>query len=394
MSSSRFGHRLVALCIGVASLFVAENVQAQSEPSARARVQAMNDEAMEAYAGLDLARAEAILNEALGLATRDNVTGPELARLFVSLGVIAVAGHSNRARGIDDFVRALEADSSVRLDPMTSTPEVQSAFETARTRFAARGTAPATTGGSTTGGSTSQVAGESGSGEGDPNACTSDASCGEGRRCSDGVCVARTSRPRLFLQLGFTGGVFFARPGMPADDRAPSGGNPDTYAGYVMGGTAGCDEPPAEYCVRVDGSTPVFVLGLRATLGYWLSPRWAIALGVRAGPGGGSDPTSYLMIGSRAQVLLTNPDNSNFDLSLFLGVGFGQTQLRPSQESSNGMSVVRPWIQTGLLSVNIGAVASYRFLDHLGLFGQVGATVFFPNVTYGVEATVGPELAF
>lgn len=134
-------HLLLGAVITTATFVDVPVVSAQSA-SARSRVRQLNDQGMAAYADMDFDRAEALLEQALGVALRERVGGTDRARVHLSLGVVAITGFSNTQKGVDEFAAALEDDPSIELDPMTSSPEVQSAFASARARVA--GT-PATT---------------------------------------------------------------------------------------------------------------------------------------------------------------------------------------------------------------------------------------------------------
>ncbi len=121
----------------IATGLIAPGVEAQRPVQ---EVLDLNRRAMAAYDQLDLEQAKRLLQQAEQVARRGAVTGNPLARTYVNLGVVAVGGEQDTASGIDHFVRAIEADQTIRLDPLISTPEIQQAFAAARTR--ARPTEP------------------------------------------------------------------------------------------------------------------------------------------------------------------------------------------------------------------------------------------------------------
>lgn len=60
-----------------------------------------------------------------------------MARTHVNLGVVVLGGLGDRARALDEFRLALQADSSIQLDPLTSTPEIAAVFQLARQALSA-----------------------------------------------------------------------------------------------------------------------------------------------------------------------------------------------------------------------------------------------------------------
>lgn len=131
-----FRRFLACASLALAAFLAAAPVSAQS---ARTRVRQLTQEGMTAFHELDLERAEELLNQALAAAEDGHVDGTDLARVHLGLGVIAIGGYSDSQRGVDAFMRALGADSAIEPDPLTSTPEIQSAFQLARTRLASGG---------------------------------------------------------------------------------------------------------------------------------------------------------------------------------------------------------------------------------------------------------------
>ena len=101
----------------------------------------LNREAMEHFTNLEIIEAEEKLQRAIQIATRGRITGAPLARTYMNLAVVHVGGSDN-ARGLDAFVRALEADPSAELDPLTSTPDVRTVFDLARRRAGLSGRRP------------------------------------------------------------------------------------------------------------------------------------------------------------------------------------------------------------------------------------------------------------
>jgi hypothetical protein len=92
----------------------------------------LNRQAMTAYQSLEIEQAQELLDRALQLAQRRNVTGAPLARTYLNMGIVAVGGLGDNGRGMQMFRQALQADPSITLDPLTSTPEISTVFNLAR----------------------------------------------------------------------------------------------------------------------------------------------------------------------------------------------------------------------------------------------------------------------
>jgi hypothetical protein len=121
---------------GWASLARAQEAAEAAGPGAGAKspqetVEQLNVSAMEAYNALDINAAGSMLEEALGLAYDNGITGSLLARSNLNLGVVYIGGLGDKDSGLSYFVQALCADPAVQLDPLTSTPDIQEVFEVA-----------------------------------------------------------------------------------------------------------------------------------------------------------------------------------------------------------------------------------------------------------------------
>lgn len=148
---------LVALALTLCgALAVATPVHAQR---ALQQVLDLNRQAMEAYTNLEVEQAMTLLNQAREVAQRGRVTGAPLARTLMNLGVVSIGGMGDNGRGLDYFVQALRADPNVQLDPLTSTPDIQTTFALARARAGAGGGAQIETPPDTSGGGTGAAPG-------------------------------------------------------------------------------------------------------------------------------------------------------------------------------------------------------------------------------------------
>jgi hypothetical protein len=110
------------------------------------RLAEINRSAMEAYNNLDVEVAKRTLEDAARSAERGGSKGPALARTYANLGVVLVGGMGETSSGTEAFVRALREDPNVEPDPLVATPEVMSAFASAKRKAgsssSARATAP------------------------------------------------------------------------------------------------------------------------------------------------------------------------------------------------------------------------------------------------------------
>lgn len=130
----------LSLVVVLASLLFSSNA---AEAQLR-RVLDLNRQAMDAYNNLEIEQAMQTLQEALQNAQRNGVTGAPLGRTYLNLGVVAIGGFGDNGQGLQFFVSALQADRTVQLDPLTSTPDIQSVFALAQSRAGSGGGTPTT----------------------------------------------------------------------------------------------------------------------------------------------------------------------------------------------------------------------------------------------------------
>ncbi|MFW6050498.1 MAG: hypothetical protein ACODAU_04950 [Myxococcota bacterium] len=350
--------------------------QTAAAQPAEQRVLELNQQAMEAYMALDVERAKELLFEALRIAERSNLEGLPLARTYVNLGVVAVGGDQDRPSAFEFFKAALTADPTIEPDPATSTPEVDETFELAQGRHQMEtGQSPA--GEEATGGPAAP-----GRAEGSPS--------GEDAAPSDASEEAYDfgQARRVFLHVGFTVGAATAQPGKPADPQPPADCALDgSCSSYVPPRTDDCGG--REFCVRVQepGMLPTFAV--TTTLGYYVLPRFALALSVRSAFSGGSDALAGLMAGVRAQYDFVQPQPEGLSLAAFGGASVGQIQVQPDQGGSR-----EPYITSGPGSAQLGGVIGYRFLPGFGLVATPQVHLLFPTFMFAMDLTVGLDLAF
>lgn len=117
------------------SSFVAITVMASIPAEAQMRrVLDFNRRAMDAYTNLEVEDAMDLLQQALRNAESNGVTGAALANTHANLGIVAVGGFGDNAAGLQHFMNAIRAQPEVELDPLNSTPDIQSVFLLARNR--------------------------------------------------------------------------------------------------------------------------------------------------------------------------------------------------------------------------------------------------------------------
>ena len=131
LGPSRSSFVSAAFLLALAALLPAT---ASAQPRPLQQVLDLNRQAMDAYNNLEIDQAQSLLQQALDAATRGHVTGSPLARTYVNLGIVAIAGTGDNGSGLNYFVQALQADGSVALDPLLSTPDIQLIWTQAHSR--------------------------------------------------------------------------------------------------------------------------------------------------------------------------------------------------------------------------------------------------------------------
>ncbi|HKP56480.1 MAG TPA: hypothetical protein VJV78_07165 [Polyangiales bacterium] len=180
---------------------------------------------MEAYNGMDIEKAGSMLEEALRVALEAGVMGPLLAQTNLNLGIVYVGGLSDNDGGVKYFMDAICADPSVQLDPLTSTPDVQSVFQVAAQRVQQMGCpqgGPMIAPGAAAGTMPMQGMPPGGyaaaGGAAPPNM---DNELPPGWSANDPSAGSAKDFRRAFVQLALTLGMSHVEPGMLADRKPP-----------------------------------------------------------------------------------------------------------------------------------------------------------------------------
>ena len=108
--------------------------RAQNDPAVE--VVQLNQKAMADYQNMKIGDAVATLQEAEGICLQFSLQGHEMALTYVNMGVIEAAGNQNEPAAIDFFTRALCLEPTILVDPLVSTPEVETVFNMAREQSA------------------------------------------------------------------------------------------------------------------------------------------------------------------------------------------------------------------------------------------------------------------
>jgi hypothetical protein len=107
--------------------------RARAQENGAARIELLNRRAMQEYDLLEFEAARKALTDALAVVKKSGLEAdPVAAKTYVHLGIVYVAGLKDRYRGFQQFVKALQINPSIRLDPALATPELQEVFDNAR----------------------------------------------------------------------------------------------------------------------------------------------------------------------------------------------------------------------------------------------------------------------
>jgi hypothetical protein len=280
------------------------------------------------------------------------------------------------------------------------------------------------------------------------DSCSRNSDCGQGLVCDDDLCSIGSGdrddeesgggdegdsgggggeQARFFIDVGaglgfgyVSGGPadqgpeldFGADPVGAEDDIDPvTGAAPIEGVGSLTPYT-GCDEDngffPDETGTRASGcevrvETPGFLssVALRFGVGYYVIPRLALSAQLRFqvatvdggggfGAGGGAGTLANLMIGLRAQYLVTDPEATDgLFVAPFVGTAVGQIQLRPDQAGQ-----AEPFLRSGLNSAQIGSVVGFHITKNFGVVVVPEVHLLFPDFLFNFDLTLGVQAAF
>lgn len=264
---------------------------------------------------------------------------------------------------------------------------------------------------------------------GEPCERTND--CQGGLACSDDVCVllgageqepdddgpASTDFAPFFVQIGGALGFAHVQAGMTAD-RGPTPGRPDTdvfqnRSPWVADGNsvfsdgttptakecpaAGVEttypEPPDTYCVSVPAPGLVLNTAVRAAIGYFVAPWLSLAAVLRYQPDHGEATLlPGMLVGGRAEIMLTSPEAMGLSASLMLGSTFGTIMIKPPAKDPQ-WDKESPYIISGNNGAQIGSTIRYRFARNFGVFVAPEMMAQFPLFLFNFDLSAGVELA-
>lgn len=127
------GIRLAARTLIVGTLALAATAQ-PAAAAPRDNVEELYLQSLEDYDNLRLDHAKQAIFKALGIADRARLRDTLVAKLYVHLGLVTYVESKDAAEAEEQFVKALEIDPEVRLDPLSATPTLERAFEAATAR--------------------------------------------------------------------------------------------------------------------------------------------------------------------------------------------------------------------------------------------------------------------
>lgn len=245
--------------------------------------------------------------------------------------------------------------------------------------------------------------------------CEGSNDCQSGLICSDDACAlagagaeedeedgpASTDFARFFLQLGGALGLSHAQAGMTADSAPGALANPrDVYTGHSpwVAAPSECpaagpdDGSPDAYCVSVPAPGFVPGMAIRAALGYFVAPWLSLAAILRYQPDHGVGQLPGMLIGGRAEIMLTTPKATGFSMSLFAGGTMGTIHAKPPTKDPQ-WDATAPYIISGLGGAHLGSNLRYRFARNVGIFVAPELDVQFPLFMLHIDMAAGLELA-
>ena len=123
----------LSICLVVLGvLLCSSSTMAGRRGNPRAKVLQLNQRAMAAYANLQIGEARKLLQKAVGICEKRKIDGDTFARTYVNLGIVEAGGRQDNAAAMDYFRKALCLSSNALLDPLNSTPEIETLFNMAK----------------------------------------------------------------------------------------------------------------------------------------------------------------------------------------------------------------------------------------------------------------------
>jgi hypothetical protein len=107
-------------------------VAAEADPAALDKITKLNRKALEEYQNLNFDEARKLLQQALDAASEAGLDRhPALARTYVHLGVVQLAGFKQKDEAVKLFRKAMDIQPDIKLDKSLATPEIQEVYDAA-----------------------------------------------------------------------------------------------------------------------------------------------------------------------------------------------------------------------------------------------------------------------
>ena len=139
---------------------------------------------------------------------------------------------------------------------------------------------------------------------------------------------------------------------------------------------------PSKYCVRVKSAGFVPGIALRMGVGFFITPRFSLALITRIQFGSGEGALAGILLGPRGEFMLTSPRAKGLMISPFAGFTVGQIQAQPG---ADGNTSGAPYVKSGMMGAHVGMNFRYRFSKHFGLYFGPEIDVQFPTFLVNID---------
>jgi hypothetical protein len=145
--------------------------------------------------------------------------------------------------------------------------------------------------------------------------------------------------------------------------------------------------------VNPGGIVPVPVINL--AIGYFATPKLALALTGRFQIGSGEGPLAGMLIGGRGEYYLTKPSDKGLKFGLLAGLSIGQMQARPPAKGARqGPFATNANVDGVGLVLNLGSRVAYMFTPSIGLNFTPTLNFGMPNFLFALDLNAGVSLAF
>lgn len=279
--------------------------------------------------------------------------------------------------------------------------------------------------------------------------CRADKDCGEGLVCEDNFCATgerddddegntkRGDQPRMFIDISGGVGLVYVGQGMEADAAPPQavaksachvaygdpadtegdctrerlGNDPNTgmtiyepanlvaaqnYAkdrgwacDVIQTANGGITLNDCTVAIESPGFVPTAILNV--AIGYYVVPRFSLALAGRLQFGAGEGAMAGVFAALRGEYQLTEPKAAGFHAGLVAGLGAGRIQAQPPAKDPKAEG---PFVTSGIMGAQLGTRIGYRFTRNFGLVVTPLANFMFPAFLFDLDLNAGVQIAF